>query len=550
MTTKFYSPLSVQALMTAPDGEQDYNEVFSDIQYQNEIDKAILNDRRRFFYDPLRMRVYNYEVSELIGKMYAYVERHGQSLWGVTAVEHSQPFSEAQVNDLKAYIKDQYEHGWGEEFEQKNIEIADNPSRYNIEAVNVYFYTGNGSFVLMTKDEFNAYLQEKHHTVEDSSLRISAKIIYNDNIVAACFPMNAYKLEQIKCEAGIDIPEAEYKIEITELWGARDFYPRFLNTDGVSMEELNFLTQRINLMNKYDSRIFENCMEHRNTLMTVQDAINMTYNMDDIHCIYFGNDEVLGEWVLNSEMESELTELSDTVYDLLDAEKVGERFRKANEDIYRSGYYIEIPPKEEWNCPYDGKQLPEHEKPLLFCVRIGTSEQDNTWIDLPITDKEKYRYAMTFQKEELESLNLYGYKTMIPQLSKVDVGIQDIDMLSDMAREFEQLSPEEMVKYKATLEVMQPSSIEDAKNILNLLDEFKLDTTLTHPEDYARLRLAEKLDIPDDDSFFETVYLREAGINLMEKDGLIHTHYGAVTLPYDLELIQSGNPPEIGVMSP
>ena len=53
------------------------------------------------------------------------VEIRGDELKGCTTIRLKEPLTEAEMQDLQDYLKGQFSDGWGESFEQQEIQTSD-----------------------------------------------------------------------------------------------------------------------------------------------------------------------------------------------------------------------------------------------------------------------------------------------------------------------------------------------------------------------------------------------------------------------------------------
>ena len=67
----------------------------------------------------------NLRVKEKVLSAIPSVEIRGDELMGCTTVRLKEPLTEAEMQDLQGYLKGQFCDGWGEGFEQQEIQTAD-----------------------------------------------------------------------------------------------------------------------------------------------------------------------------------------------------------------------------------------------------------------------------------------------------------------------------------------------------------------------------------------------------------------------------------------
>ena len=133
MLMKFYSPLTAEFFPNEPDWENEsYNE-YEDcpldghdlLQYADAVDEAVKKDIADFNGD--LMQYYHDEDSVRCKVVTAIpsVEVHGNKLCGCLTVELKETLLDDEQTVLCNYISGQYSDGWGEGFEQREIDVGD-----------------------------------------------------------------------------------------------------------------------------------------------------------------------------------------------------------------------------------------------------------------------------------------------------------------------------------------------------------------------------------------------------------------------------------------
>ena len=108
----------------------DYPTLFSGVDmayYEDSIQKAV---KQRSNDDGGNLMLYFDEerspgVKEKVLSAIPSVEIRGDELMGCTTVKLREPLSEPEMQDLQDYLKGQFSDGWGEGFEQQEIQTGD-----------------------------------------------------------------------------------------------------------------------------------------------------------------------------------------------------------------------------------------------------------------------------------------------------------------------------------------------------------------------------------------------------------------------------------------
>ena len=133
MQMKFYSPLTADFFPNEPDYEDEFYDEYEGypqdghelLEYETAIRDAVENDTRDFGGDLMQ---YYHEDDSVRNKAITAVpsvEVHGNKLCGCLTVELKEPLLDDEQTVLCNYISGQYSDGWGEGFEQREIDVGD-----------------------------------------------------------------------------------------------------------------------------------------------------------------------------------------------------------------------------------------------------------------------------------------------------------------------------------------------------------------------------------------------------------------------------------------
>lgn len=133
MEMKFYSPLTAEFFPDEPDWEDEsYNEYegypmdgHDLLQYADAVDEAVKKDIADFNGDLMQYYHEDDSVRQKVVSAVPSVEIHGNKLCGCLTVELKEPLLDDEQTVLCNYISGQYSDGWGEGFEQREIEVED-----------------------------------------------------------------------------------------------------------------------------------------------------------------------------------------------------------------------------------------------------------------------------------------------------------------------------------------------------------------------------------------------------------------------------------------
>ena len=133
MQMKFYSPLTADFF---PNDTEDLGDDYSEyegcpldghdlLQYADAVDEAVKKDIADFNGDLMQYYHEDDSVRRKVVSAVPSVEIRGQKLCGCLTVELRKPLNEGEQAALCDYVSGQYSDGWGEGFEQREIEVED-----------------------------------------------------------------------------------------------------------------------------------------------------------------------------------------------------------------------------------------------------------------------------------------------------------------------------------------------------------------------------------------------------------------------------------------
>ena len=133
MQMKFYSPLTADFFPDDPDYEDEFYDEYEGypqdghelLEYETAIRDAVENDTRDFGGDLMQYYHEDDSVRNKVVTAVPSVEVHGNKLCGCLTVELKEPLLDDEQTVLCNYITGQYSDGWGEGFEQREIDVGD-----------------------------------------------------------------------------------------------------------------------------------------------------------------------------------------------------------------------------------------------------------------------------------------------------------------------------------------------------------------------------------------------------------------------------------------
>lgn len=222
--------------------------------------------------------------------------------------------------------------------------------------------------------------------------------------------------------------------------------------DSPTLDEMNFFAKRLAFLGFEEILAFQAIagrditQNNADELVSIKDLINTTYGLETVMIAAdVSDDELLGQFVIESELHDDVNSVPDNAVYLLDRKKIGRLQREIDGGIFINDFYIVA---GEYERPeiYDGKTLPNEEPSEWYAFRLKIAEApmnsaDETagsaeWISLPIVKLEADRIANLHNEGCIEDCVYFDFESSIPQITSEIFGdMQDFDKLNALAQQ-------------------------------------------------------------------------------------------------------------------
>ena len=312
-----------------------------------------------------------------------------------------------------------------------------------------------------------------------------------------------------------------------------------------TLEELNLLAYKLAQMTERQIEVYVGVLKvlpERN----MKQVINGLYNLErfeflpGIRC-----DSDIGEMTIDNDLDPILKDLPGDIYPLLDTEKVGAYIREKENGVFTSkGYCYRV--SDQWQEVYGGKQLPEqveNRRALfsLYLVPAGTNTEDlgvGAWLELPYDEAAKTQVFESLELESFEHCRIAKIHAAAPVFEQLTGQDHDIDQWNHLAKKLSSMTEKELLKYKAVAEFEGCSSIEQANELTDMLDQYTFDPVQLTYATYGRECL-EQMGADLEAQAFRRFDFEGYGKELYAQTGRRLTAYGAVSQEPVLEEVQS-----------
>ena len=305
-----------------------------------------------------------------------------------------------------------------------------------------------------------------------------------------------------------------------------------------SLYEMNYLATLLQDMNDYQKLQFSGIAQAEGKeFPTINEVINYALNVPTLDCFHAPatSDSELADFYIDNELLPQLADLenlSDEQYEWfcnhLDLGKVGKEIREGEHGVFTTaGYFVK---NEEIKQLYDGNPIVPKPCDYIFKLSIIPNQTDNEEnlieLKLPASTVDVQKALDEVGAINIQYCCFHSYESLvIPQLKDCDVGNDEFHSLNQLAENINGMSGDDLVKFKAMLEVAQCQTIETAVSISENMEDFGLNRDFTSPSDYVDEYFA-ILNLPMREQISAYLAKDEYGRALMKEDGVEASSYG------------------------
>ena len=323
-----------------------------------------------------------------------------------------------------------------------------------------------------------------------------------------------------------------------------DALPELADTrlDAPTVDELNFFASRVNALPDDELAALGGVFMHRGNLgefedgLTMKDLINMTYGLDGVMIApNVANDEQLGQFVIDNEMNDDIAALSDEIIELLDRERVGRRQRENEGGEFMNGRYVVAGGFESPEV-YDGVTLPvEEASAAVFRLHIAAPDAEEgatVAVELPMTQESIDLFAQEHDGQPIGSFVVVNMESGIPQITGSQFGSMDnFVLLNGIAQAYARMSVTERMTFKAALQAQNGVSgdLSDILETAESVREYELAAFVSDEAEFFKEYLAHSLPTDFDVRWLDTLAISTDSLHLLERLGATVTDYGILS---------------------
>lgn len=280
--------------------------------------------------------------------------------------------------------------------------------------------------------------------------------------------------------------------------------------------ELNDLAQQLAGLNPEEAAAFQGLVKMEDKPVSLERLAGLSNSTGCCHVIgEIQNDRELGCFYAENGFIPGVEDLPDEIFDLLDFERIGREQRQTEGGVFTEGSYVvrhsEI--AEVHTRPEPFPEAPDYA--ILLEASTGSGEA--------------VRLKLPAEAERPEDLAQWKcLDCSVPMLREAISAEKDIHAVNRMAERLQEMTHEELAKYKALLEILNCREFQGAEQLSRTMGEYLLTANYQTPAEIAKGELDCILEKPDMEEMLPYLDLDGYGQALLDRRGGMLSDYGLV----------------------
>lgn len=265
--------------------------------------------------------------------------------------------------------------------------------------------------------------------------------------------------------------------------------------------------------------------------LTLQRLLDLAYSVDCCHVVpEVRDDAALGRFYVENEFLPELEQVPESVLELLDYAKIGEKMRRDEHGAMTPNGYV-VREAELRQAPPNLGRPPR--KPPYMIHFLCVSDVRAVKLYLPAKQAELDAVLDCLEVDSWQEVQLEECDTAMPEMwAFVDMAHTSMEQVNQFAQCLEMLDANgELAAFKAVASQLDIYKLEDAMALTEHLSEYAFEPNIHSLEDRAREELSLMADGPELDLLIRNLNLTAYGADLMYRDRGILSDYGYVHRP-------------------
>ena len=302
--------------------------------------------------------------------------------------------------------------------------------------------------------------------------------------------------------------------------------------------QLNALAERLSQMNQLESIVFEGLCQMEKAKgqggMELCRAIDLAYSTECCHVAPSArNDSQLGRFYAENGFFTELDDLSDEMFEMLDFEGIGTKMRTGEGGVFTTRGYVTQ--HTELNQVADSMDFTVHPPGYVFRVGIENCTQDDNsprkveYLELPTTKEQFNELPGKLGLEDWMGTAMVSFDGPLPNFDRTIISTDELPELNSLAERIQTIAARgELPKYKAVMTAERCQDLDKALSLADALDAYYYTPSQRTLEEIGREELRFLMDNDAAELAMQHMNLLTYGKAVMERHHSVLTDYGTV----------------------
>lgn len=328
------------------------------------------------------------------------------------------------------------------------------------------------------------------------------------------------------------LPEGQEPYWQVEDMGRYEFLAPHL--DGYDLYQFNALAEKLRTFGDVDAVAFEGLVQmeldklwqNNGGELTLRRVLDLAYSVDCCHVVPgIKDDEALGHFCVENDFLPELENMPEDVLKMLDYARIGKAMREREDGVItpygyvaQSGALRQAPP----NLGRHARKPPYMIR--FFCINATRVLQ----LHLPATQAELDATLECLDANSWREVRFEDPDSAIPDMCELaDIAYDDMEQINRFAECLADIEEAgELVKFKAAIQQLCITNLEDATTLADHLDEYVLEPGICSFKQLAQDELSTLLDERECGLLQQYLNMDAYGAELMQRNNGAIGSYG------------------------
>ena len=309
--------------------------------------------------------------------------------------------------------------------------------------------------------------------------------------------------------------------------------------DGSDLYQFNALAEQLSTFDHVEAIAFEGlvqmevdelCQTNGGEL-TLQRLLDLAYSVDGCHVVAeVRDDAALGRFYVENDFLPELEQVPDSVLELLEYAKIGEKMRRDEHGAMTPNGYV-VREAELRQAPPNLGRPPR--KPPYMIYFLCVSDVRAVKLYLPAKQAELDAVLDCLEVDSWQEVRLEERDAAMPEMWRfTDMAYDGMEQINRCAQCLEELDRNnELIKFKAVAGQLDIRSLDDALALAEHLSEYALEPGIHSLEGLAREELSVIVSDPNRDLLTRHLNMEAYGADLLWRDQGLFSDYGYICRP-------------------